>query len=69
VPVLPVAHNAGELWGKRQFLKHRGTITVVIGEPLPTALQDPADVLKNAQDWIETAQARILAAARSGHSD
>uniref|UniRef100_UPI0035638266 lysophospholipid acyltransferase family protein n=1 Tax=Immundisolibacter sp. TaxID=1934948 RepID=UPI0035638266 len=28
VPALPVAHNAGELWGKRRFLKRAGTITV-----------------------------------------
>lgn len=69
VPVLPVAHNAGELWGKRQFLKHPGTITVAIGEPIATALQDPANVLTNAQNWIENAQSRILPAARGGHAD
>lgn len=64
VPVLPVAHNAGELWGKKQFLKHAGTITVAIGEPIPTAGRDASDVLKDAQDWIENTQAGILPAAR-----
>lgn len=66
VPVLPVAHNAGELWGKRQFLKHPGTITVAIGEPIPTGGRDGADVLKDAQEWIENTQAGILPAARGG---
>lgn len=67
VPVLPVAHNAGELWGKRQFLKHPGTITVAVGTPLATVDQEPAEVLKKAQEWIENAQRCILPAARSGH--
>ena len=64
VPVLPVAHNAGELWGKRQFLKHAGTITVAIGEPISASGRDASDVLKNAQEWIENTQAVILPAAR-----
>ncbi|MFZ5493608.1 MAG: lysophospholipid acyltransferase family protein [Pseudomonadota bacterium] len=66
VPVLPVAHNAGELWGKRQFLKHAGTITVAIGPPIDTAGRDPQDVLKVSQEWIENAQAAILPPAREG---
>jgi 1-acyl-sn-glycerol-3-phosphate acyltransferase len=64
VPVLPVAHNAGELWGKRQFLKRPGTITVAIGEPISTSGRDASDVLKDAQEWIENTQAGILPAAR-----
>ncbi|MFN4312638.1 MAG: lysophospholipid acyltransferase family protein, partial [Ferrovibrio sp.] len=36
VPVLPVAHNAGRLWGKNAFIKRPGEITVVIGPPIPT---------------------------------
>ncbi|MDH5535362.1 MAG: 1-acyl-sn-glycerol-3-phosphate acyltransferase, partial [Betaproteobacteria bacterium] len=31
VPVLPVAHNAGECWRRNAFLKHPGMITVSIG--------------------------------------
>lgn len=55
VPVLPVAHNAGELWGKKQFLKHAGTITVAIGEPIETTGRVAADVLQQAETWIEAA--------------
>lgn len=64
VPVLPVAHNAGELWGKKQFLKRTGTITIAIGPLIPTAGRDWASVLKDAEDWIENTQSGILAAAR-----
>jgi 1-acyl-sn-glycerol-3-phosphate acyltransferase len=67
VPVLPVAHNAGELWGKKQFLKHPGTITVAIGEPISTSGRDASEVLKDAQEWIENTQAGILPPAR-GHA-
>lgn len=35
-PIVPVAHNAGRLWGKRSFVKTPGLITVVIDEPIPT---------------------------------
>lgn len=36
VPIVPVTHNAGQVWGKREFIKHPGLITVVIDEPIPT---------------------------------
>lgn len=64
VPVLPVAHNAGELWGKRQFLKHPGTITVAIGPPIETAGRDPADVLRETEHWIENTPVGILRSAQ-----
>jgi 1-acyl-sn-glycerol-3-phosphate acyltransferase len=66
VPVLPVAHNAGELWGKRQFLKHAGTITVAIGPVIETADRDPAAVLQEAETWIEATQDAILHTTRRG---
>ena len=64
VPVLPVAHNAGELWGKRRFLKRPGTITVALGPPVDTVGRDPAEVLKAAENWIESTQSDILSSAR-----
>ena len=42
VSVVPVAHNAGVLWGKNSFIKFPGTITVSIGEPI-----DPAGMEAN----------------------
>ena len=36
VPVIPVAHNAGRLWGRNAFSKHPGLIIMSIGEPIET---------------------------------
>ncbi|MBF0188825.1 MAG: 1-acyl-sn-glycerol-3-phosphate acyltransferase [Magnetococcales bacterium] len=33
-PLVPVAHNAGTLWGPNAFLKRPGEITVRIGKPI-----------------------------------
>ena len=58
-PVVPVCHNAGEFWGKGSFLKHPGTIRLVIGEAI-----DPAGVRANVlnqqvEEWIESTYQRI----------
>ncbi|MDW8323477.1 MAG: lysophospholipid acyltransferase family protein, partial [Burkholderiales bacterium] len=53
VPVLPVAHNAGRLWGRRAFLKRPGLVTVVIGPPIPTVGREPAEVMAEVETWIE----------------
>jgi len=60
-PVLPVAHNAGEYWGKNGFLKRPGTITISFG-PLIDAKGIKADELNaRAEAWIEGEMARIAA--------
>src|SRR5271167_318630 len=41
--VVPVSHNAGTFWPRRGILKKRGTIRVVIGEPLRSEGKDPRD--------------------------
>lgn len=53
VPVLPVAHNAGRLWGKNAFIKRAGEVTVVIGPPIPTAGRKATEVNAEAEEWIE----------------
>lgn len=58
-PVLPVALNAGEYWGKNQFLKKPGTITVSIGAPIDTTGRKPDEVNKLAEAWIAAEMARI----------
>ncbi|WP_045226132.1 lysophospholipid acyltransferase family protein [Methyloterricola oryzae] len=62
-PVVPVAHNAGEFWGRRAFLKHPGTIQVRIGPPLDAASLPAAEVNRVAEDWIE-AQMTALSSPR-----
>jgi 1-acyl-sn-glycerol-3-phosphate acyltransferase len=52
--VVPVAHNAGEFWGKNSFLKKPGVITVSIGKPIVTTGMKPDDLNKQVEAWIET---------------
>ena len=58
--VVPVAHNAGYFWPRRGWMKRRGQISVVIGEPIPAAGRDPREINDQAQAWIED-QVRRLA--------
>jgi len=58
-PVVPVAHNSGEFWPKKQFLKKPGTIKLVIGPPIQTQDRKPDAILAEAETWIETTMARI----------
>jgi 1-acyl-sn-glycerol-3-phosphate acyltransferase len=51
--VVPVAHNAGLFWPKNTFIKHPGTIQVVIGKPIQTAGHKPDDVNTQVEAWIE----------------
>lgn len=62
VPVLPVAHNAGELWPKNGFIKHPGTITVSIGAPLPAAGHDSQTLTHAVAEWIESEMLTLPAA-------
>jgi len=53
VPVIPVAHNAGEHWPRRSLRLRPGMVRVRIGRPIPTAGRDAVEVLAEAQFWIE----------------
>lgn len=53
-PVVPVAHNAGKLWGKNAFLKHPGLITMSVGQPIRPEKGMKADQLNRmVEEWIE----------------
>lgn len=58
-PVVPVAHNAGEFWPRRSFLKRPGTIRVVIGPVIESAGRKAQEINRQAEDWIEGTMAEI----------
>jgi 1-acyl-sn-glycerol-3-phosphate acyltransferase len=58
-PVTPVAHNAGEFWPRRQFLKKPGTIQVRIGPPIETGNKTAQQILSEAEQWIESQMVSI----------
>lgn len=61
VPVVPVAHNAGEFWGKNSFVKHPGTITVSIGQSIDPTDMEAIELNAQVEAWIETEMQRISA--------
>jgi 1-acyl-sn-glycerol-3-phosphate acyltransferase len=58
-PVVPVAHNSGEVWGRNAFLKYPGTITVSIGAPIETRGLAADALNAQVEGWIEAEMARI----------
>lgn len=58
-PVLPIAHNAGEFWPKRGFIKYPGTIRVVIGPLIESKGKSAAEINALAEDWIESAMGQL----------
>lgn len=52
-PVLPIAHNAGEYWARHSMIKWPGIIKVRIGPLIETEGRKAADILSDAQQWIE----------------
>lgn len=52
-PVVPVAHNAGEFWPRRGFIKRPGTITVVVGPAIESQGKTAEMIKEEAREWIE----------------
>jgi 1-acyl-sn-glycerol-3-phosphate acyltransferase len=58
-PILPIAHNAGEFWGRNAFRKHAGTVQVVIGPLIATEGRNPVSVNRELEAWIEGQMQRL----------
>ena len=59
VPVVPIAHNAGKLWGRNSFLKQPGVITMSIGKAIDPAGLRAEEINKLTEEWIEAEVDRI----------
>ena len=60
VPVIPIAHNAGEFWRRNAFLKRPGEIVVSVGPPIATKGRDPSEVNAEAEAWISAEMKRLF---------
>ncbi|PLX60748.1 lysophospholipid acyltransferase family protein [Sedimenticola selenatireducens] len=58
-PVIPIAHNAGSFWRRRDIRKYPGVIKVVVGDPIHTAGRKAAEINKEVETWIEQTMSRI----------
>lgn len=58
-PVVPVAHNAGEFWGKGSFIKKPGIVSVIVGEVIDPAGKSAAEINAITEEWIEARMEEI----------
>ncbi|AKH21103.1 lysophospholipid acyltransferase family protein [Sedimenticola thiotaurini] len=59
VPVIPIAHNAGTFWRRRDIRKYPGVIKVVVGDPISSQGKKAADINKEVETWIENTLSHI----------
>jgi 1-acyl-sn-glycerol-3-phosphate acyltransferase len=52
-PVVPLAHNAGVFWRRRDLKKYPGTVDVAIGPVIETKGLSVAEINAKAEAWIE----------------
>jgi 1-acyl-sn-glycerol-3-phosphate acyltransferase len=64
-PIVPVAHNAGEFWGRREFLKKPGVVDVVIGPAIETRGRKAAEINAEAEAWMKKTMAAISSVERA----
>ena len=57
--VIPVAHNAGQFWGRRSFVKQPGEIVMRFGAPIEVADKTAAQIISEVEQWVEAAVAEI----------
>ena len=60
VPVVPVAHNAGEFWRRNAFIKRPGEIVVSIGPVITVKGEKAEAVNERAEAWIEAEMRRLF---------
>ena len=51
--VVPVAHNAGELWPRNSIIKKPGLITIVIGPTISPKDKNAKEITIEVENWIE----------------
>lgn len=64
-PILPVAHNAADLWPRSGFPKRPGLIRFCIGPPIDPAGRAPKETNLIVQEWIENKMAEISSAYKT----
>jgi 1-acyl-sn-glycerol-3-phosphate acyltransferase len=63
--VVPIAHNAGEVWAKDAFIKHPGTITISIGPVISSQDKSASEIMREVEAWIETEMTTLPCATQA----
>jgi len=59
VMIVPVAHNAGDFWQRRELTKRPGTVRFCIGPAIDPSTQSPKETNLLVQAWIENKMREI----------
>ena len=59
VPVIPIAVNSALCWPRKAFIKRPGTVTVSIGQAIPSHGRQPDELMADVETWIEN-EMRVL---------
>lgn len=51
-PIIPVAHNSGSFWARKQLTKRSGTIKMIIGPAIITQGKTAEQINREVYDWI-----------------
>ena len=57
--VVPIAHDSGDFWRRRRFIKRPGTIRLAIGPPIDPAGTSAAEINRRAEEWVHDRLASI----------
>lgn len=58
-PVVPIAVTSARVWPKGSFIKRPGVVDVSIGAPIPSQGREPAELMREVQNWIEAEMQRL----------
>ena len=58
-PIIPVAHNSGSYWARKQFTKKSGTIKMVIGKEIVTQGKTSEQINKEVYTWINVQRDKL----------
>jgi 1-acyl-sn-glycerol-3-phosphate acyltransferase len=53
-PIIPVAHNSGTFWARKQLAKKPGTIKMIIGQEIITQGKTAGQINQELYEWIST---------------
>ncbi|MDR2153499.1 MAG: 1-acyl-sn-glycerol-3-phosphate acyltransferase [Burkholderiaceae bacterium] len=59
VPVIPVAVTSARCWPPRAFIKRPGIVDISIGRPIPSTGRTADDLMREAEQWIESEMLRL----------
>jgi len=59
VDIVPIAHNAGDFWPRRELRKRPGLIRFCIGPPISPVGRKPKETNLLVQEWVESKMREI----------